>query len=157
MLFIAAEGQSGILRRVRGWRLHHGLPVDALDGFSVLPMPVCLDSDELYSLLGAIRDLPGELPDVICFDTLARSMIGDENSTRDMSAIVRAFDQVREEIGCQVIVVHHTGKDESRGARRAIALRHQHSGSVTLVSQAPEPKPLPDHFRVDANMKAENE
>lgn len=122
VLYVAAEGQAGILRRLRGWRQHYGLPVSALENFSVLPMPVQLDSDELSILLSAIGDLPGETPEVIVIDTLARSMTGDENSTRDMNAIVRALDKIRDETGAQVIIVHHTGKDETRGARGAIAL-----------------------------------
>jgi hypothetical protein len=122
VLYVAAEGQAGILRRLRGWRKHYGLPVKALTDFSVLPLPVQLDTEDLSLLLAAIRDLPDETPEVIFIDTLARSMTGDENNTRDMNAIVRALDQIREESGAQVVVVHHTGKDESRGARGAIAL-----------------------------------
>jgi len=59
---------------------------------------------------------------VIVLDTLARSMIGDENSTVDMGKVVIAAGILIEATGAQVIIIHHTGKDESKGARGAIAL-----------------------------------
>jgi hypothetical protein len=31
------------------------------------------------------------------------------------------------------------------------AEKHEHSGEVTMISQAPEPKPLPDHFKPEAD------
>jgi len=51
-------------------------------------------------------------------DTLARCTVGaDENSGRDMSAVVDALDRVRMVIGSCVDVVHHSGKDLARGMR----------------------------------------
>lgn len=129
VLYIAGEGQDGILRRYEGWRLEH--PEADLENFQALPLPVRLDTSDLNELLVSIRDLPDEKPDVIIIDTLARSMTGDENSTKDMGEIVRALDQIHEETGAQVIVIHHTGKDETRGMRGAIAL----TGAVDVTFQ----------------------
>jgi RecA-family ATPase len=56
-------------------------------------------------------------------DTLARVMAGgDENSTKEMSAFVRNCDLIREATGCTVLLVHHTGKDKTKGSRGSNAL-----------------------------------
>lgn len=64
--------------------------------------------------------------DLLCVDPLARFMSGDENSNRDMGAVVRAIDSLIERYGISVIVAHHpskptkdqprTGGDRLRGA-----------------------------------------
>jgi RecA-family ATPase len=42
---------------------------------------------------------------------------GNENAPDDMGALVRNIDRLRAETGAAVLLVHHTGKDTSRGAR----------------------------------------
>jgi KaiC/GvpD/RAD55 family RecA-like ATPase len=57
-------------------------------------------------------------------DTLSRAMSGgDENGSEDMGALVAGVDAIRLATGATVILVHHTGKDESRGARGHSSLR----------------------------------
>ena len=61
---------------------------------------------------------------LIIVDTLARVMIGgNENSTEDMSLLVSNGDKLRDAFKCNVMWVHHSGKDESLGARGSSALR----------------------------------
>ncbi len=61
-------------------------------------------------------------PELIVIDTLARSMgASDENSTKDMGAMIRAVDFCRDAYDCTVLAVHHTGhssaaKDRARGS-----------------------------------------
>ena len=57
-------------------------------------------------------------------DTLARaSGDADENSTKDMNRIVRNLDRLRDLTYAHVMLVHHTGKDTSKGARGSSVLR----------------------------------
>lgn len=122
VLYLAAEGQAGMLVRIKASQKHKNLDSSALSDFSLLPLPCLIDEpNELESLLAAIRELP-TVPGVIFIDTVARSMIGDENSTKDMGAWVRACDRIREVFKAQVIPIHHSGKNETKGARGAIAL-----------------------------------
>ena len=66
----------------------------------------------------------GEKPKLIVVDTLARSFIGrDENSSIDMGIFINNIDILRQYYGCTVLVVHHSGKDSSRGMRGSSALR----------------------------------
>jgi hypothetical protein len=62
-------------------------------------------------------------------DTLARSMIGDENDTGDMSRLIATVDRVRELTNATVLLVHHTRKDSDL-ERGSSALR---GGVDTLI------------------------
>lgn len=120
VLYVAAEGQSGVLKRIEAWRQYHN--ISSIENFALLPMPCLIDNPgQMAELLAMVRGLPS-MPDVIILDTLARSMLGDENSTLDMGRLVIACGELHEATGAQIILIHHTGKDEARGARGAIAL-----------------------------------
>lgn len=120
VLYSAAEGQTGVLKRVYAWKKHHD--IKTVDNFTLMPLPCLVDNNaELEQFIHAIKIMP-EIPSLVILDTLARSMIGDENSTSDMGKVVHAAGRITEETGAQVLIVHHTGKDESRGPRGAIAL-----------------------------------
>lgn len=77
-----------------------------------------LDVQRLIAFIRAAEQEHG-LPIGVCIiDTLSRAMAGgDENGPEDMGALIRGADMVRTLTGATVILVHHTGKDESRGGR----------------------------------------
>jgi hypothetical protein len=47
----------------------------------------------------------------------------DENSAQEVGLVIAACDYLRDELGCTVGPIHHSGKDEGRGARGTSALR----------------------------------
>lgn len=122
VLYVAAEGSTGVLIRVRAWQVYHGVSLEELDGFHILTRPILIDDPDTYAqAFNAIKELQ-PLPEVVFLDTVARSMTGDENSTRDMNAFVNACDNLGRGIGAQIIPIHHTGKDTKLGPRGSIAL-----------------------------------
>jgi RecA-family ATPase len=55
---------------------------------------------------------------VIVIDTLAQSAPdSDENSSADMGTIISNAQLLQRETNGLVVLIHHTGKDASRGAR----------------------------------------
>ena len=55
---------------------------------------------------------------VVFVDTLNRAApTADENSSRDMGEILEAAKRLQAVTGCLVVLIHHTGKDSSRGLR----------------------------------------
>ena len=124
VVYIPAEGQSGALKRVKAWTERHEISFSELEMFTILPRPCLIDQPgELDDLIEALKELAGPPVGFIVIDTLARSMTGDENSTSDMGSVVNACARLSEETGrAQIALVHHTGKDEARGPRGAIAL-----------------------------------
>ena len=120
VLYIATEGGGGILNRIAAYRAEHPNKSDA--AITLLPTELDLHGErDAEALCGALSDPP---PGLVVVDTLARSMgDGDENSARDMGALVRNCDFIRKVAGATVLLVHHTGKDEARGMRGSYALK----------------------------------
>jgi hypothetical protein len=77
------------------------------------------EPEESTALLEALAPLS---PKLVIVDTLARCSSGDENSVQDMMSLIRNCDRVRHETGAAVLIVHHTGVNESR-ERGSTALR----------------------------------
>ena len=123
VLYIAAEGVAGIGRRVKVWMDHHGIhDPGRFHPVHWLPEAVNIaDADSVWGLIEAAEELQ---PSMIVVDTLARSIVGvDENSARDMGGVIKHLDQLRRATGSTILLVHHTGKDTSAGARGSSALR----------------------------------
>jgi len=73
---------------------------------------------ELHQELQRMANAVGK-PKLIVLDTLARTMIGDENSSERVGEYIKALDDVKSEYGCTILIVHHTGhsnKDRARGS-----------------------------------------
>src|SRR5439155_17182506 len=82
-----------------------------------------LREGEVDDFLAAVAALP-ERPVLIIIDTLARCLVGgDENSAKDMGIAIAALDRLRAELGCSVLVVHHTGHANEERERGSSALR----------------------------------
>ena len=79
--------------------------------------------NDQVALIAAVRAVTSK-PILVVIDTLARNFgTGDENDQRDMNAFVKGCDTLREEFdGATVLVVHHPGKDQRRGARGSLVL-----------------------------------
>ena len=72
---------------------------------------------------------------LIILDTLNAAMTDlDENTSTDMGRAVAAIKRLRDETGCAVLVVHHCGKDKSKGLR-GHSLLHAALDSVIEVSR----------------------
>ena len=131
VFYVAAEGATGVFNRIAALRSEREeLAHPRLD---VLPAPVALrDRAEREELIDVLQDEP---PTLLIFDTLARCSGGmDENSTADMNALVKAADEIKSRVQCGVLFVHHSGKDESRGARGSSALRAAVDTEIEVTS-----------------------
>jgi hypothetical protein len=129
VLYVAGEGQSGIIIRQEAWSIYHGATVE-LDAIHWYPAAVNLFSPEHGSALAA---LAGEIgAGLVIIDTLARCAVGaEESSAKDMGIIVSVLDQIRDACGGCVHVLHHSGKDKDKGARGSTAL----VGAVDIALQ----------------------
>lgn len=123
VLYVAAEGVAGIGRRVKAWMEHNG--IYDLDKYCPIHwLPEAVNIAEPASVWGLIEVVEELQPSLIVIDTLARSIVGaDENSAKDMGEVIKHLDQLRRASGATVLVVHHSGKDASAGARGSSALR----------------------------------
>lgn len=112
VLYVAAEGASGIKRRVEAWEARHGVRVPA-DKLWVVSVSVNIGRDEpAKAILTLAKHLNAKL---VIFDTLHRCTAGlDENSNTDMSRLNVMSDALREATGATTVYVHHTGHTGTR-------------------------------------------
>jgi hypothetical protein len=148
VVFVAAEGASGLGSRAHGWRSTKGKQLSK-PKFKLVPHSVALTSEELDQLIAAILELE-ERPVLIIIDTLARTFgIGDENKQCDMNAYVSAADRLRTSTGAHVMIVHHSGVHEDKRERGSNVLRgaadtvikiKRKDDKLQIINQPPEGK-----------------
>jgi hypothetical protein len=150
VLYVIGEGAWGLGRRALAWENRYGIrpPIQWHVGAGDLTDPNWVEE------LGDV--LAEDLPDLVVIDTYARSTAGmDENSSKDTGLVVKHMDQLRRACDACIFPLHHSGKDESRGARGSTALKAamdyeinvERSGDVislttTKVKDGREPYPI---------------
>lgn len=128
--YIAAEGASGILKRIDAWCQTHGLEKD--DGGLYISKHAFNFRDK-----AAIQHIVHDLRSVsdlslIFVDTLNRNFGGgNENGSEHMSEFIDSCTRLRDDLNCAVCVVHHMGKDLS-GARGHSSLYGAVDVEITL-------------------------
>jgi hypothetical protein len=126
VVYVALEGPFSAENRFVAARKHAGFVAGI--PLRLTPGPINLrDPPDVARLIDFIREtqsLYGQACVAVFVDTLSRAMSGgDENGSEDMGALIRGADAVRLATGASVILVHHLGKDESRGARGHTSLK----------------------------------
>lgn len=126
VLYLAAESPKSIQNRSRALADKLGTP---LDNLFITDCPVDIfdengDTKAIVDTTKAIERSFGVSIVLIVVDTLARAMGGgDENATKDMGVLVQHSDMIKDRTDAHIMFIHHTGKDQSRGARGSSALR----------------------------------
>lgn len=121
VVYIGAEGGRGLELRASAWKLAHGVE-GKLPLRIVRNMPWASDGQMVEEFIGEVR-ASGLKPCMVVIDTAARSMVGlNENDAKDVGLFIAALDAIKSALGCAVVAIHHTGKDEARGARGSMAL-----------------------------------
>lgn len=116
VLYIAAEGADDVALRMRAYAEHNMLDLQMVPVTVMSDLPNFLDQDDISEILKAIRAAGGF--DVIAVDTWAQVTAGaDENSSQDMGKALRYVRKIADATGAMTLLVHHSGKDVSRGAR----------------------------------------
>lgn len=127
VVYLSLEGATGIRNRMAAFRKHH--QIDEALPFIAMPKPINLLNDDadvnaVVALTRHVAEVTGLPVQMVIIDTLSRAMAGgNENSPEDMTALIGNCDRIRDATGSHVCIVHHSGKDEARGARGHSSLR----------------------------------
>lgn len=116
VLYVAAEGYSGLILRRNAWEIHHD--ARACDEWlKILPEPVNLYRDKA-GVAALVEYVQEEGFGLVVFDTLRRCSGGADGNGSDMGVVVDAMQEIRLAAdGGTVLAVAHTGKadDDTRG------------------------------------------
>lgn len=118
VIYIAAEGRAGFGKRVAAYCKARDLEPGVLQGrFAVLPdTPNLLQRDDASEVVRTVVAAGGAA--VVVVDTFAQVTPGaNENAGEDMGKALANCKAIHRATGALVVLVHHTGKDQSRGAR----------------------------------------
>lgn len=138
VVWLALEAPGSLENRLIAWSKHHGIEMGELLLVSVAGLVDLRHKPsvaELIEVLAEIEALACEPIAALVIDTLARAMPGaNENDGAEMGAAVAALDRIRGELGIDlVLLLHHVGKDDSKGPRG-------HSSLLAAVDSAFEVK-----------------
>ena len=155
VLYMVAEGVSGMGPRIRAWEQRNG-PMSSRLRF--LPMPVQIArADHWAALVEACKRLA---PVMVVLDTQARITVGlDENDNTAMGEMVEAIERLRRACGACVLVVHHIGRNgaDARGASAIDAaqdteLRLTRTADLRVVLEIDKSRHGPDDVRVELEL-----
>jgi len=115
--YCAGEGVSGLKDRFAAAKDHWG--ITTLPNFYFLPFAPQLfansRADAIKAQVALFKAHHGDALDLLIIDTLHAATAGaDENSAKDMGLALTAVRDAIRELGCTVILCHHTAKDGER-------------------------------------------
>jgi hypothetical protein len=139
VIYCALEGAHGIRNRVAAFKAHHGI-VGGLP-FAIIPVTLNLldpgaDTQRLIQTIRMEAERLGLPVRWAIMDTLSRAMAGgNENSPEDMGALVTNGAHIQQATGAHVTWIHHSGKDDARGARGHSLLRAATDTEIEISRQ----------------------
>jgi hypothetical protein len=116
VLYIAVERGAVTLRRVLAWRSHHrqaDIPLAVVAEMIDLRTDR-LDADRIIATAGTLTQACRQPVAWIITDTLNRSLAGgDENSSKDMGALLTSVQRIHHATGAHISLVHHVPVDRT--------------------------------------------
>jgi len=120
VVYLASEAPGSIRSRMQAIKKHYGC---SLENLAMVPVPLNFyanegDARDVIELVKTIEQIKGQPVRLIIGDTLARMSAGaNENSGEDMGPVMARFDSVAQATGSALLIIHHNGKDQAKGAR----------------------------------------
>jgi hypothetical protein len=120
VIYQAGEGGRGVKKRLRAYRIHHGIPAGEPLPFVLLPSPVDLyaGEDQTEALIAEIRHWSASFPmplEMVVIDTLSAATPGaNENASEDMSRVLARCERIAAASNAHVMIVHHMNAEGSK-------------------------------------------
>ena len=145
VLYYLAEG-GYYPNRERLRKMAENISPDNTENFLIdFPPYMLINHKENYDeICKTIKELDAE---VVIFDPLIRFHDVDENSATGMSEVLGIIRQLIEKLGISVILVHHTGKVQSKGGRGSSVIIGEYDSCITIH------KEQDDYIRLTYDMR----
>jgi len=107
------------------------ISLDSNDNFMIdFPPYMPVNHTEVYN--DVYKEIEESNAEVVIFDPLIRFHDIDENSANGISEVFSKIRQLIDKLGISVILVHHTGKVQSRGGRGSSAIIGEYDSCITI-------------------------
>jgi len=145
--YICAEGAGGMRSRLRAYGNHNNVDLHGLDIGVIPDAPNFMQVQDVRDLIASIQAFGdqhknkegkdaftfGSVP-VVVVDTFAQVMPGaNENAGEDVGKALQHCRQIHKCTGALVLLVHHSGKDSSKGARGWSGLRAAADAEIEIT------------------------
>jgi hypothetical protein len=147
VVYVVMEGSGGLRPRLRALKAQH--PDRDHDELSFISGEFDMrmsgkDKDNGTSqLIDTIRDISRTLDKPVVFIVIDMLLIaangGNENSSEDMGSVFQNLARLERNIGAHVMVLHHTGKNPTAGARGWSGMRGRVDTEIELVPDDEQP------------------
>lgn len=115
--YIVAEGIGGFSKRLSAYAQQHAVDLADVPLYVLGDSPNFMKGDDMAAVIEGVRAIP-TMPGLIIVDTWAQVTPGaDENAGDDMGKALAQCKRLHAATGALVLLVHHSGKDASKGAR----------------------------------------
>ncbi|CAB5079589.1 Primase, C-terminal 2 [uncultured Caudovirales phage] len=132
VVYIVAEGGGGYSLRLRAYAQHHELELEGLPFGIINAAPNLLTKDDVKDVISSIKAYGGA--DLVIIDTLAQTTPGaNENAAEDMGLAIKNARAIARAAGGMALLVHHSGKDASKGARGWSGMRAAADAQLEVV------------------------
>lgn len=116
VLYVAAEGAGGVRKRLDAYCLREEIAIEDLDVDVLTVSPNLMDPEDIKEIVRMHATFGPYAATVL--DTFAQVTPGaNENAGEDMGLALANTKAVQRATGTTAILVHHAGKDLSRGSR----------------------------------------
>lgn len=145
VLYICGEGFGGIGARIKACKLHHATQAGAEIYVIRAAINMRSSAEDFDLLVASIKDLmdrTGVQFELVQIDTLARAFGGgNENNSEDMGAFIHNAGRIQRMLNCAMMVLHHSGKDATKGLRGHSSLLGAVDTQLELLKVDATPNP----------------
>lgn len=130
--YVVAEGAGGLRNRVKAYHDYHGLTLGEVPVAMLEDAPNFLVAKDVKDLIVSLKSM-AEFG-LVVIDTLAQvTPGGNENAGEDMGKALSHCRQIHKATGATVLLIHHAGKDSSKGARGWSGLRAAADAELEVI------------------------
>lgn len=138
VMMLSAEG-GYYQNRKRLLKMHESINAEAdiplhISSLSYFPINESPNHEELVDIIDKLR------PDVLIIDPFIKFHSVDENTSSQIMEVLGSLRSIIDDFSTSIILVHHTGKNESRGGRGSNAIEGEYDSSISIKRDRGRPE-----------------
>lgn len=123
VVYVAAEGGAGLMRRITAWHMKRNMALP-LERFFVCPQAVTMNDAPQIERLRTDIEAVCQQPTLVVVDTMSQTFSGNENSNDEVAAFFNSIKaNLMQPLGCGAMVIHHSGHEATDRTRGASAIK----------------------------------